>query len=178
MSILTQNTAVNQLKNDVSCFFSKFNVGKLLYKCNSTKEKGISPIKLLKYKVENIFNGQSMYMQQKLGSFREDFSKNSFYRFLFLSNPKTNWEKFTTALSKKVADAIRPLTIKTSLAAAKILTDVPLLPKGVKEQGLKLLKLCLNSSNLPCQKVILRITSCLTHGFPILHSLLQLKIWG
>lgn len=115
MSILTQNTAVNQLKNDVSCFFSKFNVGKLLYKCNSTKEKGISPIKLLKYKVENIFNGQSMYMQQKLGSFREDFSKNSFYRFL--SNPKTNWEKFTTALSKKVADAIRPLTSESRVNA-------------------------------------------------------------
>lgn len=115
MSILTQNNTVNQLKNNVSCFFSKFRVGELLYRCNSTKEKGISPIKLLQYKVENIFNGQSMYMQQKLGCFKEDFSKNSLYRFL--NNPRTNWEKFTVALSKKVADAIRPLTSESRVNA-------------------------------------------------------------
>jgi hypothetical protein len=49
-----------------------------------------------------------MYMQQKTGSFRESFSKNTFYRFLIC--PKTNWLRFTTLLSKKVADVIEPLT--------------------------------------------------------------------
>ena len=49
-----------------------------------------------------------MYMQQKTGSFRESFSKNTFYRFL--NSPKTNWLRFTTLLSKKVADKIEPLT--------------------------------------------------------------------
>ena len=47
-------------------------------------------------------------MQQKTGSFRESFSKNTFYRFL--NSPKTNWLRFTTLLSKKVADKIEPLT--------------------------------------------------------------------
>jgi hypothetical protein len=49
-----------------------------------------------------------MYMQQKTGSFRESFSKNTFYRFL--NSPKTNWLRFTTLLSKKVADKVEPLT--------------------------------------------------------------------
>ena len=47
-------------------------------------------------------------MQKKTGSFKESFSKNTFYRFL--NNPKTNWLRFTTLLSKKVADTIEPLT--------------------------------------------------------------------
>lgn len=49
-----------------------------------------------------------MYMQQKTGSFRETFSKNTFYRFL--NNPNINWLRFTTLLSKKVADVVEPLT--------------------------------------------------------------------
>ena len=49
-----------------------------------------------------------MYMQQRTGSFRESFSKNTFYRFL--NSTKTNWLKFTTLLSKAVADTIEPLT--------------------------------------------------------------------
>ena len=47
-------------------------------------------------------------MQQRTGSFRESFSKNTFYRFL--NSTKTNWLKFTTLLSKAVADTIEPLT--------------------------------------------------------------------
>ena len=47
-------------------------------------------------------------MQQKTGSFREAFSKNTFYRFL--NNPKTNWLRFTTLLSKEVARSVEPLT--------------------------------------------------------------------
>ena len=47
-------------------------------------------------------------MQQKTGSFRESFSKNTFYRFL--NDPKINWLRFTTLLSKRVADTVEPLT--------------------------------------------------------------------
>jgi len=56
-----------------------------------------------------------MYMQQKTGSFREAFSKNTFYRFL--NSPKTNWFRFTALLSKKVADTIEPLTSKERVNA-------------------------------------------------------------
>ena len=61
--------------------FSKHHVGKLLAKCNGLKEKGISPISLLRYKLSNIFVGRSMYMQQRTGTFKEGFSKNTFQSF-------------------------------------------------------------------------------------------------
>ena len=49
-----------------------------------------------------------MYMQQKTSSFKESFSKNTFYRFL--NSRRTNWLRFTSLLSKNVADTIEPLT--------------------------------------------------------------------
>lgn len=89
-------------------FFSTFRIGNLLHKCNAQKEKGVPVIDIFKYKLCNVFADRSMYMQQKTGSFKESFSKNTFYRFL--NSPKTNWLRFTTLLSKKVADAVEPLT--------------------------------------------------------------------
>ena len=89
-------------------FFSIFRIGNLLRKCNAQKEKGVPVIDIFKYKLCNVFADRSMYMQQKTGSFKEAFSKNTFYRFL--NSPKTNWLRFTTLLSKKVADAVEPLT--------------------------------------------------------------------
>jgi hypothetical protein len=43
-----------------------------------------------------------MYMQQRTGSFKEDFSKNTFYRFL--NSTKTNWMRFTTMLAADVVN--------------------------------------------------------------------------
>ena len=48
----------------VQRFFSKYHVGKLLARCNGMKEKGVSSVSLLRYKLSNIFVGRSMYMQQ------------------------------------------------------------------------------------------------------------------
>ena len=64
------------------------------------KEKGVSAVSLLKYKMGNIFTGRSMYMQQKTGSFKEAFSKNTFYRFL--NSTKTNWLRFTSLLAADI----------------------------------------------------------------------------
>ena len=64
-------------------------IGKLLHKCNVQKEKGAPVLDIFKYKLCNIFSGRSMYMQQRTGSYRESFSKNTFYRFL--NNAKANW---------------------------------------------------------------------------------------
>lgn len=71
-------------------------------KCNGTKEKGVPAISLLRYKLGNIFAGRSMYMQQRTGSFREDFSKNTFYRFL--NSSKTNWLRFTSLLAADIVN--------------------------------------------------------------------------
>ena len=56
-----------------------------------------------------------MYMQHKTGSYKETFSKNTFYRFL--NGKRTNWLRFTTLLSKAVADTIEPLTDKSRVNA-------------------------------------------------------------
>ena len=49
-----------------------------------------------------------MYMQMKTDSYHESFSKNTYYRFL--NSAKTNWLRFTSLLSKAVANTTEPLT--------------------------------------------------------------------
>lgn len=107
-SILPQNHDEQELYNAISSFFHKFHLGNLLRKCNAQKEKGIPVIQIFKYKLCNVFTDRSMYMQQKTGSYKETFSKNTFYRFM--NSMKTNWLRFTTLLSKAVIDTIEPLT--------------------------------------------------------------------
>ena len=107
-SILPQDQDGQVLFNAISSFFYTFGIGNLLRKCNAQKEKGIPVLDIFKYKLCNVFSDRSMYMQQKTGSFKEAFSKNTFYRFL--NSPKINWLRFTTLLSKKVAGKIEPLT--------------------------------------------------------------------
>ncbi len=103
MSILPQNHADEvALLDCVQKFFNKHHIGKLLKKCNGTKEKGVSAVSLLKYKLGNIFTGRSMYLQQRTGSFKEDFSKNTFYRFL--NSTKTNWLRFTSLLAADIVN--------------------------------------------------------------------------
>lgn len=110
MSILSQiHTNENEVINCVERFFSKHHIGKLLSKCNGTKEKGVPAISILRYKLGNIFESGSMYMQQRTGSFKESFSKNTFYRFL--NSNKTNWLRFTSLLSASIInEEIIPLT--------------------------------------------------------------------
>ena len=108
ISILPQDQDGQEIYNAISLFFSNFKIGNLLRKCNAQKEKGVPVLDIFKYKLCNVFSDRSMYMQQKTGSFKESFSKNTFYRFL--NNPKINWLRFTTLLSKAVADVVEPLT--------------------------------------------------------------------
>ena len=108
ISILPQDHDGQEIYNAISLFFSNFKIGNLLRKCNAQKEKGVPVLDIFKYKLCNAFSDRSMYMQQKTGSFKESFSKNTFYRFL--NSPKINWLRFTTLLSKAVADAVEPLT--------------------------------------------------------------------
>ena len=101
MSSISQNNSNEvALLDCVQKFFTRHHVGRLLKQCNGTKEKGVSAVSLLKYKMGNIFTGRSMYMQQKTGSFKEEFSKNTFYRFL--NSTKTNWLRFTSLLAADI----------------------------------------------------------------------------
>ena len=103
MSSITQNHFdENNLIDCVRRFFSRHHVGRLIARCNGMKEKGVSPVSLLRYKLSNMFVGRSMYMQQRTGSFKEDFSKNTFYRFL--NSVKTNWLRFTSLLAADIVN--------------------------------------------------------------------------
>ena len=81
MSILPQNHSEKEVLLDcIQKFFTHYHIGKLLHRCNGSKEKCVSSVSILRYKLGNIFVGKSMYMQQRTGSFEEKFSKNTFYR--------------------------------------------------------------------------------------------------
>lgn len=68
-------------------------------------------MKLFIYILCNVFRDRSMYMQKRTGSFRENFSKNAYYRFL--RNARSNWLRFTTLLSEKIINEhLRSLTSK------------------------------------------------------------------
>ncbi len=71
-SIPQKHSDEKALVDCVQRFFSRHHVGKLLAKCNGMKEKGVSPVSLLRYKLSNIFVGRSMYMQQRT-AFTADF---------------------------------------------------------------------------------------------------------
>ena len=103
MTSMTQNHFdENNLIDCVWRFFSRHHVGRLLARCNGMKEKGVSHVSLLRYKLSNIFVGRSMYMQQRTSSFKEDFSKGTFYRFL--NSVKTNWIRFTSLLAADIVN--------------------------------------------------------------------------
>ena len=108
MSIISQSQDEKELFNTISRFFTDFKIGNLLRRCNACKQKGVPVLDIFKYKLCNIFSDRSMYMQLKTSSYKESFSKNTFYRFL--DSAKTNWLRFTTLLSKKVIDSLEPLT--------------------------------------------------------------------
>ena len=108
MSIISQSQDEKELFNTISRFFTDFKIGNLLLRCNACKQKGVPVLDIFKYKLCNIFSDRSMYMQLKTSSYKESFSKNTFYRFL--DSAKTNWLRFTTLLSKKVIDSLEPLT--------------------------------------------------------------------
>lgn len=101
MTIIAQNQEEKvALHSTVQRFFTDHRIGNLLRKCNATKEKGVPVISIFKYKLCNIFMDRSMYMQQTTGTYREDFSKNTYYRFL--NSVKTNWLRFTSLLASDI----------------------------------------------------------------------------
>ena len=110
MTIIAQEAENNQERESrISLFFKKYEIGKLLKKCNANKTTGIPVIDIFWYLICLMFSNRSMYMQIATNRFTEKFSKNTVYRFL--NNSKINWEKFTVMLSEKIINQfIRPLT--------------------------------------------------------------------
>ena len=99
-SIPQTKESEQQLEGTINKFISSYKIRQLLISCNAGKEKGIPIMKVFRYLLCIVFADRSMYMQLKTNAFKEDFSKNTIYRFL--DNPKTNWKKFTTLLSERI----------------------------------------------------------------------------
>lgn len=110
MPIVSQNTEnQNGITSSINCFFSHYKLGSLLFRCGAGKEKGIPVMQVFRYLISLMFEERSMYMLLHLGTFREDFAKNTVYRFL--QNPKINWQKFTALLSSRIVNGfLRKLT--------------------------------------------------------------------
>ena len=132
MSILSQSADFEKdVEDTVSRFLRDFHIGKILQKCNGEKMKDIPSMQIFRYKLCNVFNKKSMYIQMKTNRFQEDFSKNTFYRFI--NNAGINWLRFTAMLSASIINGfLRPLT-KEDRADAFIIDDSLYERKGFKK---------------------------------------------
>ena len=111
MTIIPQETENNQERESrISLFFKKYEIGKLLKKCNASKATGIAVIEIFWYLICLMFSNRSMYMQIETNRFAENFSKNTVYRFL--NNGKINWEKFTVMLSERIVNQFIHVSMK------------------------------------------------------------------
>ena len=114
-------------------FLNRFKIVKLLGECGAYKEKGV-PIKVILLYIFNLmFSPMSMYYQIKLGSFHEEFSKNTVYRFL--ENVHMNWHSFLLRLSAILIQHIAGLTDDKNNRYALLVDDSPL-PKCGKAMEL------------------------------------------
>lgn len=99
----------NNISDFATKFIKRFNVGRLLFKCNAGKEKGIPVMDIFRYLFCMVFSDRSIYMQMKTNTFGGSFSKNTIYRFM--NSAKTNWQRFTTLLSSAIiCSFMKPLT--------------------------------------------------------------------
>ena len=72
--------AANDLRDSLgaaSRFLNRFEVIKLLGECGAYKAKGVPVRVILLYLFNLMFSPMSMYYQIKMGTFHEDFSKNT-----------------------------------------------------------------------------------------------------
>ena len=110
MSIVPSNPSDEKnISCSIQSFLLSFHVAQLLRKCGIAKIKGIPVMELFTYILGNAFRNGSFYMQNRVGSFRENFAKNTYYRFF--QNVHANWLRFTTLLSERIVNRyLRPLT--------------------------------------------------------------------
>lgn len=110
MSSIPQITANgNNVSDFATRFMKRFHLGRLLFKCNAGKEKGIPVMDIFRYLFCMMFSDRSIYMQMKTGTFEGNFSKNTIYRFM--NNARTNWQRFTALLSASIiCSFMKPLT--------------------------------------------------------------------
>ena len=99
----------NSVSDFATKFMKRFHIGRLLFKCNAGKEKGVPVMDIFRYLFCMMFSNRSIYMQMKTGTFEGSFSKNTIYRFL--NDARINWQRFTMLLSAEIISRfMKPLT--------------------------------------------------------------------
>lgn len=132
-TMLTQKLAQAQEANDaVRNFMRRFEVGKLLGACRASKSKGFSVVELFRFLLCCMFSQTSMYMSMRIGNFKENFSKNTIYRFC--SDARINWHRLVRVLSAKVINQFfRPATSDKRLEYF-VFDDTPFAKSGKKTE--------------------------------------------
>ena len=131
----TENVA-EDLQNSMdtsSGFLDRFGVVKLPGECGAYKEKGVPVRVILLYVFNLMFSPMSKYYQIKMGTFHEDFSKNTVYRFP--GNIHMNWHMFLLRLSAAIIRYVAGLTDDKDNRYALLVDDTPL-PKCGKAMEL------------------------------------------
>ena len=158
---ITQTLVEFQEANDsVASFFKNYGIGKLLRECRAHKVKGFPTTQILRYLVCLMFSPISTYMTMKIGTYKEEFSKNTIYRFC--NNSGINWHKFVRLLSEKVIRTFfRPATSEKRLEYF-IFDDTPFAKSGKKTE---LVSKFFNHVNMSYERGYRILTMLWTDGY-------------
>lgn len=130
---LSQNLAEAQEEKDViRGFLHQFAVGDLLRKCRAHKIKGFPVLQIFIYLLGCMFSPISTYMAMKTETYKEEFSKNTIYRFC--NDAGINWHKFIRLLSERVIRTfMRPATSDNRIEYF-VFDDTPFPKSGKKTE--------------------------------------------
>jgi len=89
-------------------FFSQYQIGSILKKCNAYKKQGFSVMQIIVYLFTLVFRNRSMFLDMNTKN-APCFKKDTVYR---LKNADyINWRRFTTLVSTRIInETIKPLT--------------------------------------------------------------------
>lgn len=79
-----------------------------------------------------MFTPTSTYMSMRIGSYKENFSKNTIYRFC--SSAAINWHRFVRLLPAKVINEFIRLTTSDKKHEYFIFDDTPFIKSGKKTE--------------------------------------------
>ena len=109
-------------------FIKRFKVAKILHACGALKQKGVPAIVIFTYILNLMFSPMSMYAQMKMGTFHEEFHKNTVYRFL--EKASIDWHKAVLMLANSIIHVVAMLTSGSTGRFALVIDDTPLRKRG------------------------------------------------
>ena len=127
-----QSQALMQDQETIGGFLRSYRVSELLKQCNAYKIKGYPVIEIFTYLLSMMFSPVSTYMSMRIGSFKEQFSKNTIYRFC--NNASINWRKFLRTLSFRVVNEFMDPATSKERVNYFIFDDTPFQKFGKKTE--------------------------------------------